>query len=231
MSQKFEQLEKECRKQIVRVTELQSDDFHLDRVLYFACREDREHFCERIQSGNGRVYKCLMKYKFSQEMSKDCQAQLTRRQKIVVQNVDADRSLIRACRKDILKNECRKELRGNTGANSDDIQLASLMLCLERAIKDGEGIEPECRSELMEHRKMLMTDYQLNPNIVKYCKDEINNYCNSGLERGGKTLHCLLSKAKKSKVLKWEKKITFSDACFAEVCKICCSEENQESYS
>lgn len=222
LSQKFEDLEKDCRKQIIRVTELQSEDFHLDRVLYFACRDDREHFCDNIKSGNGKVYKCLMKNKFSPEMSKQCQEQLTRRQKIVVQNIDADRTLIRACRKDILQNECRKELRGNAGMNGNDIQLASLMLCLERAVKDGSGLEPECRAELMENRKMLMTDYQLNPNIVKLCKDEISNHCNGGIERGGKTLHCLLNKAAKSKIkianLTPGNKIAFSDACFAEVC-------------
>lgn len=216
LSKKFESLDNDCRKQIVRVTELQSEDFHLDRVLYFACREDREHFCERIQSGNGRVYKCLMKNKFSPEMSKPCQEQLTKRQKIIVQNVDADKSLIRACRKDILQNECRKELRGSSSSN--DIQLASMMLCLERAIKDGAGVEPECRAELVEHRKMLMTDFQLNPNIVKYCKDEIKNYCNGGIERGGKTLHCLLNKAKMSRVkIGYMNKLNFTDSCFAEV--------------
>ena len=165
---------------------------------------------------------CLMKNKFSPEMSKQCQEQLTRRQKIVVQNIDADRTLIRACRKDILQNECRKELRGNAGMSGNDIQLASLMLCLERAVKDGSGLEPECRAELMENRKMLMTDYQLNPNIVKLCKDEIANHCNGGIERGGKTLHCLLNKAAKSKIkianLTPGNKIAFSDACFAEVC-------------
>lgn len=31
-----------CFLQVNRLTELQSDDFHLDRPLFFACREDRE---------------------------------------------------------------------------------------------------------------------------------------------------------------------------------------------
>lgn len=38
----------ECKKSIMRVAELSSDDFHLDRYLYFACREDRERFCENV---------------------------------------------------------------------------------------------------------------------------------------------------------------------------------------
>ena len=48
----------ECKKSIMRVAELSSDDFHLDRYLYFSCREDRERFCENVrqwESVCGRV--------------------------------------------------------------------------------------------------------------------------------------------------------------------------------
>lgn len=38
----------QCKKAIMRVAELSSDDFHLDRYLYFSCREDRERFCENV---------------------------------------------------------------------------------------------------------------------------------------------------------------------------------------
>lgn len=31
-----------CQHEIMRIAELQTEDFHLDRPLYFACREDRE---------------------------------------------------------------------------------------------------------------------------------------------------------------------------------------------
>ena len=41
-------IKEECKKAIMRVAELSSDDFHLDRHLYFACRDDREHFCENV---------------------------------------------------------------------------------------------------------------------------------------------------------------------------------------
>ena len=135
LSLKFQDLDNKCKKQIVRVTELQSDDFHLDRTLYFACRDDRERLCERISSGNGRVYKCLMKQKFNQLMSRKCQAELTRRQKIIVEDYNSDRSLVMACRNDIIRHECRKDLRNNN--NSEPYQMASVMLCLETAIRDG----------------------------------------------------------------------------------------------
>lgn len=63
-------MNKDCRTEIFRIAELQSDDFHLDRPLFFACKEDREKFCKSIVSGNGRVYKCLLENKFKDDMSK-----------------------------------------------------------------------------------------------------------------------------------------------------------------
>lgn len=42
-------IKEECKKAIIRVAELSSDDFHLDRHLYFACRDDRERFCEKVR--------------------------------------------------------------------------------------------------------------------------------------------------------------------------------------
>lgn len=41
-------IREDCKKAIMRVAELSSDDFHLDRHLYFSCREDRERFCENV---------------------------------------------------------------------------------------------------------------------------------------------------------------------------------------
>ena len=47
----------ECRQEIQAVVEIQGDDFHLDRALFVACREDRARFCGRVSAGEGRVYR------------------------------------------------------------------------------------------------------------------------------------------------------------------------------
>ncbi|GAA6068904.1 Golgi apparatus protein 1b, partial [Tachysurus ichikawai] len=46
LQDKVYQIRDDCKKAIMRVAELSSDDFHLDRYLYFSCRDDRERFCE-----------------------------------------------------------------------------------------------------------------------------------------------------------------------------------------
>lgn len=58
----------ECRKQVLRVAELQSDDYHLDRTLYYACRDAREMFCGQVHSGDGKVFECLFKNKMHPQM-------------------------------------------------------------------------------------------------------------------------------------------------------------------
>ena len=53
------------------MAELSADDYHMDRPLYYACRDDREKFCAEVPAGEGAVYKCLEKHKFEQRMSKE----------------------------------------------------------------------------------------------------------------------------------------------------------------
>ncbi|CAF0970601.1 unnamed protein product [Brachionus calyciflorus] len=212
LSSKITLLETECKKQIFRVIELQSDDFHLDRTLYFACREDREKMCDRIQSGQGRVLDCLFRNKFNALMSKGCVEQLTRRQKVIAEDYTVDRGLVLACKRDIHEHKCRGELREN---KTESVKLASLILCLEGAIRDGEKLDSDCRAKLVQHRKSLMTDYQISPDIVKNCDQEVKNYCGGGLERGGKTLKCLIRVGKQS--LTKQSKIDFSTGCIGEL--------------
>lgn len=69
LKEKIRTLSNSCHHQIQRVTELQADDYHLDRPLFYACRLDRERFCEKVAAGNGRIFDCLMKHKFENDMS------------------------------------------------------------------------------------------------------------------------------------------------------------------
>ena len=58
-----------CEKQILRVADLQSEDYHLDRQVYYACRMDREKLCSDVKAGEGQVYKCLFSKKEDGGMS------------------------------------------------------------------------------------------------------------------------------------------------------------------
>ena len=59
----------------------------------------------------------------------------------------------------------------------------------------GQPLTAKCVDAMKGARKMLMSDYELNPAIVKHCSTVITDYC-GGMEKGGKTLHCLMKLGK-----------------------------------
>ena len=84
----------------------------------------------------------------------------------------------------------------------------------------GKRIKPECLAEMDAWRHNLLEDYQITPDLVLGCKDEINQHCGKQLEKNGKTLHCLMDLAKPEysgrTVIK-----KISDTCNTQV-DICC---------
>lgn len=59
LAEHTDELSAQCKKQVLRVYELQSDDYHMDRPLYYACQDDRENLCGEVKAGNGAVFQCL----------------------------------------------------------------------------------------------------------------------------------------------------------------------------
>uniref|UniRef100_A0A7N6BXD8 Golgi apparatus protein 1 n=1 Tax=Anabas testudineus TaxID=64144 RepID=A0A7N6BXD8_ANATE len=160
----------DCKKSIMRVAELSSDDFHLDRYLYFACRDDRERFCENTLAGEGRVYKCLFNHKFEEAMSERCREALTTRQKLIAQDYKVSYSLAKACKSDLRKYRCSTD---TNMPRAREARLSYLLLCLESAVHRGRVVSGQCQGEMMDYRRMLMEDFSLSPEIVLHCRSEI----------------------------------------------------------
>lgn len=104
------------------------------------------------------------------------------------QDYRVSKGLLKACKEEIKKSHCRKQ-------TSDDktIRLSQVLLCLENVVKNGTKVENDCRLEMRDHRKMLMEDYRLSPEIVSGCSLEIKKFCK---EVGSKTIHCLMDIAR-----------------------------------
>lgn len=176
-----------CKKEVYHVSELQADNIKFDRQLFFSCHLDIGKFCGELQGHD--VYDCLLKNKNSLLMSTKCQAQLSRRTSLIAQDYRISKGLAKSCKEDIKINHCRK------GVSEDkDIRLAQILLCLEAANKNNTKILPDCLAEVFEHRKMLMADYHLSPEIIIDCKEELNTFCRD--TEGPVTIHCLMEHAK-----------------------------------
>ncbi|XP_053402519.1 Golgi apparatus protein 1-like [Mercenaria mercenaria] len=191
LAKKISKLDSKCKKQVLRVAELQSDDYHLDRPLYYACRDAREQFCDTVQAGGGKVFDCLFKHKNSPGMADECKELLTIRQQLIAEDVRVKKSFFEACKHDIRQNHC---LRAMPSAD-ENTERSHVLLCLENALKSDRKLSGQCIGEMTQLRKSLMEDYQITPEIVTKCDVEINKYCNKGVDREGRTLHCLMENA------------------------------------
>lgn len=186
----IDNLSETCRHEVLRLSVFQGDNIRLDHKLSAACSDDQKRFCPDVQPGSGKVYKCLMHYRMDRTMSQGCQDQLGKYQKLIAQNYRVSRGLVRACKEDIRLYHCRR-----SPADDKDVRLAKILLCLEGNIRNGSKVSRDCQLEMMDHRKMLMEDYRLSPEIVSGCSDDIRRYCNS-VDIGGKTIHCLMEHAR-----------------------------------
>ncbi|GAB1597551.1 Golgi apparatus protein 1-like [Argonauta hians] len=191
LKEKIRTLSVNCHRQIQRVTELQADDYHLDRPLFYACRLDRERFCEKVAAGNSRIFDCLLAHKFENDMSDKCRQKLVLRQQLIAEDIKIEKGFFAACRTNIEQYSCMKG-----SSDSPVVQRASVMLCLENAMKKALPISSECIAEVDDMRKAIMEDFQITPEIVIQCDTEIQKYCDGGANKEGKTLHCLMDLAR-----------------------------------
>lgn len=77
-------LDAECRREVLHVAELQGDDYHLDRPLFFACRGDKERLCGQVRAGEGRIFSCLLEHMEDPQMSDACRDKMKVRKEVTI---------------------------------------------------------------------------------------------------------------------------------------------------
>ncbi|VDP10969.1 unnamed protein product [Soboliphyme baturini] len=187
----YKSISSECHKEILRTAELQSDDFHLDRPLFFACRDDRERFCPDVISGNGRVMQCLIEHRQDTRMSEECAKELLLREHMMAMDFRISHPLLTACGPDIAAHHCMVDEQ-----HPEYLKLTRVLLCLENVVHSGGRLGRNCEIQTLQHRQMLLSDYRIDPEIIDACSADIAKHCQNSLEGGGRTLHCLMGAAK-----------------------------------
>ncbi|XP_038208318.1 Golgi apparatus protein 1 [Zerene cesonia] len=184
-------LKPECQAEITVLQEMKYSTLQMDKLVFAACNLDQKNFCPDEVPGTLSMYKCLTRHKYENGMSKRCQDQLFYAQRNIVMNYKMSKGLVKSCKEDIRKYHCRKGV-----VDDKDVRLAQILLCLENVARNESlRVTPECISEMTEHRKMLMDDYRLSPELMQNCANDITALCKS-VEAGGKTIHCLMEHAR-----------------------------------
>ncbi|XP_065332192.1 Golgi apparatus protein 1 [Cloeon dipterum] len=192
----LDDLDSDCHRHVLKISEQQADDIKLDRQLFLACAADLNTLCPNIPTGTSQAYKCLMHRRLDRTMSRMCAEQLARRQKLISADFKVSRGLARACKDDIRTYHCRRDV-----SDDKDIRLSQILLCLEGAMHNGSKVSLDCQQEMLDHRKILLEDFHLSPEIVSGCAEDIKKFCDNGVQVGGKTIHCLMehTRVKKKK--------------------------------
>lgn len=88
----------------------------------------------------------------------------------------------------------------------------SYLLIYLNNILGNNTVMQKCHDEMLAHRKMLMQDYRLSPEIVNSCRDDILKFCKKGVDFGEDTIHCLMKHSKARR-----RTFRVSDVCQREV--------------
>uniref|UniRef100_A0AC35TWW4 Golgi apparatus protein 1 n=1 Tax=Rhabditophanes sp. KR3021 TaxID=114890 RepID=A0AC35TWW4_9BILA len=204
----LKEIDEGCRMEIMRIAELQSEDFHLDRPLFFACRQDREVFCRDVQSGQGKIFECLVQHKDDARMNAECSKILTERAQLMGQDYRLAHPLLKGCDNELKAYNCVPNPQGL--AMSKNFHLTQVLLCLENGYhqskldennkdpkKQMQPFRIECQHEMLTFRSILTQEFHMSPEIILHCGQEISQFCSAtgDIEKEGKTLHCLMKKA------------------------------------
>merc|ERR1719193_482620 len=103
-----------------------------------------------------------MNKKMNEGMSDTCAQHITRRQKLTSLDYKVSKSLAGKCNSDIELHKCSV-----TEDSEDDIvNLSQIIVCLEDALLNGAHIQGECVAAIDDHRRQLMQDLSISPEIV-----------------------------------------------------------------
>ncbi|XP_068621260.1 Golgi apparatus protein 1 [Battus philenor] len=194
LQSQIQNLRPECQSEIVVLNEMKYSTLQLDKIVFAACNLDLKNYCLDEVPGSLLMYKCLVRHKYEKGMTKRCKDQLFYIQRNMVINYKNSKGLVKSCKEDIRKYHCRKGV-----VEDKEVRLAQILLCLENVSRnENTKLTPECIVEMTDHRKMLMDDYRLSPELMQNCANDITNLC-KGIEAEGKTIHCLMEHARPRK--------------------------------
>jgi len=204
----IEQVTEKCQDELLKIAELQADDYHLDRPLFYACQEARERFCHDVKSGEGRIFKCLMTHANEDLMQEKCSSKLIAREKMMQKDVKVNYMLWESCKDDVEKYKCKIDGHTEHGAAS------GLLLCLQGKFAEGLPLNPTCQSEMRSFAVEVFENYQISPIIVNKCDQEIEQHCKHlvGKRDDGDMMDCLMTVAASNDSL--------SDQCFQAVSEV-----------
>eukprot|EP00897_Mesotaenium_endlicherianum_P000593 jgi/Mesen1/10534/ME000083S10041 len=199
------QVEAACKKEIFRAQQEAANDFKLDPQLNELCSSEAEKLCKDVPAGEGLVQNCLVSIAVIEQGcwigneagSEGCNLQEAKLFAIAPVSAAHCRGVRE--HRNVLAWDCQAELFRQEVENADDIRLnvrlfqaclndkkkfcpevipgdARVKDCLEaNRLKD--DFSPACKTEFDKMMERRATDFRLDSNLRKYCKQDIAEIC------------------------------------------------------
>uniref|UniRef100_A0AAZ3NVF2 Golgi apparatus protein 1 n=1 Tax=Oncorhynchus tshawytscha TaxID=74940 RepID=A0AAZ3NVF2_ONCTS len=184
-----------CGEVVGNLTELQSEDIHIEALLIRACQPVIQSHCHDVsdnQVDTGDVMECLVQNKHQKEMNSKCTGRSNTLQLIQMKDFRFSYKFKMACKEECSNGDvviclstrqrvslkCRKQLRVEELEMSEDIRLEpelyDMMECLKERKKQ---LSQQCHQRVFKLQEGEMLDPELDYQLMRVCKQMIKRFC------------------------------------------------------
>ena len=155
-----------CRKEELLLEEKEADSIELNVSLLKSCKAERQLFCDAVQPGQARVFRCLAENMNDADFGSNCKYQVINKLQRRQANWKLDPPLRKACRSDVL-----------TYCAAEDSAISEDGLVYKCMIKNFEMLSEGCAKEVGRAVHMAFFVWQPDAIITVDCDDDINRLC------------------------------------------------------
>ncbi|XP_042168839.1 Golgi apparatus protein 1-like, partial [Oncorhynchus tshawytscha] len=183
-----------CGEVVGNLTELQSEDIHIEALLIRACQPVIQSHCHDVsdnQVDTGDVMECLVQNKHQKEMNSKCTVGVTHFQLIQMKDFRFSYKFKMACKEDVLK------LCPNIKKKVD------VVICLSTTVRNDtlqdvkeQRVSLKCRKQLRVEELEMSEDIRLEPELYDVCKTDIGRLCSNVVFGNAQMMECLKERKK-----------------------------------
>eukprot|EP01025_Chloroclados_australasicus_P047088 TRINITY_DN5227_c0_g2_i3.p1 TRINITY_DN5227_c0_g2~~TRINITY_DN5227_c0_g2_i3.p1 ORF type:complete len:747 (-),score=90.56 TRINITY_DN5227_c0_g2_i3:695-2935(-) len=159
-------LSETCRDEEMKLMQLQSRDVRLQPTLMKACQSEMYMFCQKVQPGGGRVFRCLQRSLGESQFSAECAQEVMARGELMQTDYKFDYGLKTNCKEDV-GSFCKEAVSGPHKA-------ANVLKCL---INNYASLQEGCAREISRAVRMALWTYKPNGVITGVCDADVNATC------------------------------------------------------
>ncbi|MEW5299471.1 MAG: hypothetical protein WDW36_002486 [Sanguina aurantia] len=185
LTDKLEQVQEDsCKKEVAYFEKMEVSNFRNDIILAEACREDVDKFCPDVESGDGRVHRCLREKR--KQLSERCRAEELLLEEKESGSIELSVNLLKACNSE-RRMFCKEVQTGQ----------ARVFRCLAENMNDAD-FGNTCKYQIINKMQRRQANWKLDPPLRKACRADVAALCaaeDSANSEDGRVYKCLVRRS------------------------------------